>query len=155
MSDSFQGEIRHQPFFKPIDFVKLEKKQIVPPYKPKLVRIYLFLDTKYNITAKYVFRKIRWMSVISTLPLLTSLSSWPQWSQIFSTNSIKFNSRDSPTQTGNILRPRADRRISAEYQLSVSCISVSSCYSFRAINIHLFVSQSVSVYFLLSILGSF
>ena len=29
--------MRHQPFFKPIDFVKLEKKQIIPPYKPKLV----------------------------------------------------------------------------------------------------------------------
>ena len=89
------------------------------------------------------------MSVISTLPLLTSLSNWPLWNQIFSTNSIKFNSRDSPTQTGNILRPRADRRLSAEYELSVWCILLSSnsCYSFRAINIHLFVSLGVCVLF--------
>ena len=37
VSDSVAGDIRHQAFFKPIDFNKLEKKQIVPPYKPKLV----------------------------------------------------------------------------------------------------------------------
>ena len=37
VSDSVAGDIRHQPFFKPIDFNKLEKKQIIPPYKPKLV----------------------------------------------------------------------------------------------------------------------
>ena len=39
VSDSVAGDIRHQPFFKPIDFNKLEKKQIVPPYRPKLVRV--------------------------------------------------------------------------------------------------------------------
>merc|ERR1719510_2588220 len=32
VSDSFQGEIRHQPFFKPIDFVKLEKKPMDVSY---------------------------------------------------------------------------------------------------------------------------
>ena len=37
VSDSVAGDIRTQPFFKPIDFAKLEKKQIAPPYKPKLV----------------------------------------------------------------------------------------------------------------------
>jgi len=48
VSDSFQGEIRHQPFFKPIDFVKLEKKQILPPYKPKLKNP---MDVSYFDTA--------------------------------------------------------------------------------------------------------
>ena len=44
VSDSIHGELRNQPFFKPIDFVKLEKKQIVPPYKPKLVKVILCRD---------------------------------------------------------------------------------------------------------------
>merc|ERR1712141_421110 len=48
VSDSFQGELRHQPFFKPIDFVKLEKKQIIPPYKPKLKNP---MDVSYFDTA--------------------------------------------------------------------------------------------------------
>ncbi len=31
------GDVSQQPFFKNIDFAKLEKKEIKPPYKPKLV----------------------------------------------------------------------------------------------------------------------
>ena len=37
MSEGIHGDVRSQPFFKPIDFIKLEKRQILPPYKPKLV----------------------------------------------------------------------------------------------------------------------
>merc|ERR1711879_1098526 len=48
VSESFHGEIRHQPFFKPIDFAKLERKQISPPYKPKLKNP---LDVSYFDTA--------------------------------------------------------------------------------------------------------
>jgi len=48
VSDSFHGEIRHQPFFRPIDFAKLENKMIVPPYKPKLKNP---LDVSYFDTA--------------------------------------------------------------------------------------------------------
>ena len=39
VSEGIHGDVRSQPFFKPIDFAKLEKRQILPPYKPKLVRI--------------------------------------------------------------------------------------------------------------------
>ncbi len=31
------GNVCEHPFFRPIDFVKLERKEITPPYKPKLV----------------------------------------------------------------------------------------------------------------------
>jgi hypothetical protein len=31
------GDVCDQPFFKSIDFAKLERKEIAPPYKPKLV----------------------------------------------------------------------------------------------------------------------
>merc|ERR1712045_369884 len=48
VSDSVAGDIRHQAFFKPIDFNKLEKKQIVPPYKPKLKNP---MDVSYFDTA--------------------------------------------------------------------------------------------------------
>ena len=37
VSESIHGDVRAQPFFKPIDFNKLEKRQLIPPYKPKLV----------------------------------------------------------------------------------------------------------------------
>ena len=33
------GDVCDQPFFKPIDFAKLERKDIVPPYRPKLVSL--------------------------------------------------------------------------------------------------------------------
>merc|ERR1712013_603755 len=33
---SVHGDVRSQPFFKPIDFTRLERRQVVPPYKPKL-----------------------------------------------------------------------------------------------------------------------
>ncbi len=33
------GHVCEQPFFKSIDFAKVEKKEAVPPYKPKLVRV--------------------------------------------------------------------------------------------------------------------
>jgi len=36
VSDSCHGDIKRQPFFRCIDFTKLEAKQILPPYKPKL-----------------------------------------------------------------------------------------------------------------------
>ena len=31
------GEVADQPFFKSIDFDKLERKQLIPPFKPNLV----------------------------------------------------------------------------------------------------------------------
>ena len=31
------GEVADQPFFKILDFDKLERKQIIPPFKPNLV----------------------------------------------------------------------------------------------------------------------
>jgi len=36
VSDSIHGDIRRQPFFRSIDFDRLEAKQLPPPYKPKL-----------------------------------------------------------------------------------------------------------------------
>ena len=53
VSDSVAGDIRHQPFFKPIDFNKLEKKQIIPPYKPKLVNcqsVYRYCIYTFNLS---------------------------------------------------------------------------------------------------------
>ena len=35
------GDVCDQPFFKPIDFAKLERKDIFPPYRPKLVSLAL------------------------------------------------------------------------------------------------------------------
>ena len=32
------GEVSEQPFFKNVDFEKLERKQVIPPFKPNLVR---------------------------------------------------------------------------------------------------------------------
>ena len=31
------GDVTEQPFFRHVNFDKLEKKQVVPPYKPKVV----------------------------------------------------------------------------------------------------------------------
>ena len=43
------GDVCDQPFFKPIDFAKLERKDIVPPYRPKLVslpQLFVSAETK-------------------------------------------------------------------------------------------------------------
>jgi len=48
VSESIHGDVRTQPFFKPIDFNKLEKRQVVPPYKPKLKNP---MDVSYFDTA--------------------------------------------------------------------------------------------------------
>lgn len=48
VSESIHGDVRAQPFFKPIDFNKLEKRQVIPPYKPKLKNP---MDVSYFDTA--------------------------------------------------------------------------------------------------------
>jgi len=48
VSEGIHGDVRSQPFFKPIDFIKLEKRQILPPYKPKLKNP---MDVSYFDTA--------------------------------------------------------------------------------------------------------
>lgn len=48
VSESIHGDVRAQPFFKPIDFNKLEKRQLIPPYKPKLKNP---MDVSYFDTA--------------------------------------------------------------------------------------------------------
>ena len=42
------GEVADQPFFKSIDFDKLERKQLIPPFKPNLVsKQYLARQSKH------------------------------------------------------------------------------------------------------------
>merc|ERR1712106_719406 len=48
VSESIHGDVRNQPFFKPIDFNKLERRQVIPPYKPKLKNP---MDVSYFDTA--------------------------------------------------------------------------------------------------------
>jgi len=48
VSESTHGDIRRQPFFRSIDFPRLEAKQIAPPYKPKLKNP---MDVSYFDTA--------------------------------------------------------------------------------------------------------
>lgn len=48
VSESVHGDVRTQPFFKPIDFNKLERRQVIPPYKPKLKNP---MDVSYFDTA--------------------------------------------------------------------------------------------------------
>jgi len=48
VSESVHGDVRSQPFFKPIDFTRLERRQVVPPYKPKLKNP---MDVSYFDTA--------------------------------------------------------------------------------------------------------
>ena len=50
VSESIHGDVRNQPFFKPIDFNKLERRQVIPPYKPKLVGLSLM-----NYFPKFIF----------------------------------------------------------------------------------------------------
>jgi hypothetical protein len=37
MPTSSKGNVRQHPFFKPIDWAKLERRQLDPPFKPKIV----------------------------------------------------------------------------------------------------------------------
>lgn len=48
VSDCIHGDIRRQPFFRPLDFCKVETKQVAPPYRPKLRSQ---LDVSYFDTA--------------------------------------------------------------------------------------------------------
>jgi len=48
VSESVHGDVRTQPFFKPIDFNRLERRQVIPPYKPKLKNP---MDVSYFDTA--------------------------------------------------------------------------------------------------------
>ena len=50
VSDSIQGDIRSQAFYNSIDFYKLERKQIAPPYKPKLVKFFSPLQISQIMT---------------------------------------------------------------------------------------------------------
>ena len=37
VAECVHGEVSSQPFFRPLDFALLERRQILPPFKPKLV----------------------------------------------------------------------------------------------------------------------
>ena len=49
------GDVCDQPFFKPIDFAKLERKDIVPPYRPKLVSLLKLFASAEILTRSRVF----------------------------------------------------------------------------------------------------
>ena len=49
------GDVCDQPFFKPIDFAKLERKDIVPPYRPKLVSLLKLFASAETLTRSCVF----------------------------------------------------------------------------------------------------
>jgi hypothetical protein len=56
VSDSLHGDITQQNFFKSIDFVKLEKKELRPPYTPDLVIFPLSVRWKSSCFSSHIRR---------------------------------------------------------------------------------------------------
>ena len=53
------GPIKHHAFFAKVDFDKLERRQIEPPFKPKIVRICLDIFVELNFPWKINQRNVR------------------------------------------------------------------------------------------------
>ena len=59
--DCKHGEVADQPFFKSIDFDKLERKQLIPPFKPNLVSTHSWYKSHFSI--KSIFSSL-WLILV-------------------------------------------------------------------------------------------